>query len=75
MPGIGQDTSKRGNNNNNNNNSEAIILVIIKRPFTECVLGARQCAEHIISELSSRAPCSQRVYSLVEERGVELTAP
>lgn len=67
MPGIGQGTRKGGHNNISN---AIMTLVIIKGPFTERVLGARHCGEHIISELSSRAPCSQRVYNLVEERGM-----
>lgn len=56
MPSTGQGTRKGGHNNTNN---AIMTLVIIKGPFTEQGLGARHCGEHIISMLSSEAPCSQ----------------
>lgn len=64
MPSTGQGTRRRGNNNNN----ATMIIGIMKGPFTGQLSGAGCCPEHIIPELSSQAPHSQRVCSLVEDR-------
>ena len=52
VPGIEQGTRRVGDKNNNN---AVMITVTITGPFTEHLVGAGHCAEHIISELSSQA--------------------